>query len=61
MHRSFLEVSDIVKSNHLSLLHYEVTLTPNYPMKSVYRSNHEQFFRLSLKSKCSVKIDEEGV
>lgn len=36
----FLEVSDLVKTNQLNLLSYSVTLTPNYPVKSLYRTNH---------------------
>ena len=59
-HQAFLEASDIVKTNNLSMLCYEVSLTPNYPMKSVYRANHEQFFRFSIRQKIIVKIDEEG-
>lgn len=57
-HQPFLEVSDIVKSNNLNMLLYDVTLTPKYPMNSVYRANHEQFYRISLKAKIEIKIDE---
>lgn len=49
LHSPFLEVSDIVKNNKLSLLNLELTLTPKYPMKSVYRTNHQQYFRFSIK------------
>jgi hypothetical protein len=57
-HQGFLEASDIIKTNNISMLSYDLTLTPNYPMKSVYRANHEQFYRLSLKAKTVIKIDE---
>ena len=58
LHQSFLEVSDIVKNNKLSLLTYSVNLTPNYLMKSVYRMNHEQYFRFTINKKIFTKVDE---
>lgn len=57
-HQAFLEASDIVKSNNISMLQYNTTLTPNYPLKSIYRANHEQFYRLTIKDKSTIKIDE---
>lgn len=56
-----LEVSDLVKVNKLNLLRYHLTLTPNYPAKSTYRTNHQQFFKLTLRNRFMVKIDKQGV
>lgn len=59
-HLPFLEISDIVKSNNISMLLYNITLTPKYSVNSVYRTNREQFYRVSLRSNTIFKVDEEG-
>jgi len=55
-----LEVSDIVKTNKLALLSFQITLTPNYPLKTAVRANNIQYFRYSIKRKLAVRIDQEG-
>jgi len=53
-------VSDLVKGNKISLLSMKLTLTPNYPVKSVYGDNHQQYYRIALRSRQTMLIDSEG-
>ena len=46
MHSPFMEVSDLVKSNHVTLLTTSFTLTPKYHVKTVNHGINQQFFRL---------------
>ena len=46
MHYPFLEVSDLVKSNHVTLLSTSFTLTPKFPVKTINNGINQQYYRL---------------
>ena len=57
MHLPFLEISDLVKSNHLTMLKTNFTLTPNFPVKAINLGGNQQYYRLRIMSKFPVLID----
>jgi hypothetical protein len=58
MHLPFFEVSDLVKTNHLTMLKTSFTLTPNFPVKAINLGGSQKYYRMSIMSKFPVLIDE---
>ena len=56
----FLEVSDLVKNNHLTLLTTDFVLKPVYPLKAINLGGEQRFYRISIMGKFSIEIDEKG-
>jgi hypothetical protein len=60
IHYPFLELSDLVKSNSLTLLSTSFTLTPAFPIKVCSRNSHQKYYRISIMGRFTIEIDSSG-
>ena len=51
-------MSDLVKTNHLTMLKTTFTLSPDFPVKAINQGPNQKYYRLSIMSKLPVLIDE---
>lgn len=56
----FLELSDLVKNNAVTLLTTAFTLTPAFPVKAINRGPNDTYYRFSIMKKFPVSIDSSG-
>lgn len=54
IHHPFLELSDLVKSNSLTLLSTSFTLTPAFPVKASTCGSSQKYYRFSIMNRFSI-------